>query len=469
MTIRRQYSLPNCTLVLDGLSDSNTTTGIPDPRPLMSSLFNAECHFVGCEQPLFGGKDFLTSLVATVSNYAQELLSGIPHPVSTLVENSLVSLTKGDREHIHHLQATPGVPTNIGGMTGLFTQGKPTEIQLSTVQLFDLLEAIDQFLADRRTLPDIMVPLKPIARAMAQPIAKQATPIGLGFASLVVASLIGYALPFSKVAPPKFINPSAPIVAPTTAPTQPKPTPSDTTGTSKPPIVGTPNKTTPSPSPTSTLPSTTGKITEATQLGFLDRKLRRDLNQNWQERGQIKQEGTFRVSVNQDGQIVNYQPIGDKVAANLADLTPLPKLSTKTTDPNQAIGDFKVVFTPAGILQVSPWEGLSRSASLGKQIAEPGLTTTLGQQLKTKLQQSAAQAKPPSAANISYRVSVTKTGEIADYEPATQSAYDYEQQTPLPKLAKFNAQAAISQEPLAHYTVVFQPNGKVEVTPQTLN
>ncbi len=470
MTIRRQYSLPNCTLVLDGLSDSNTTTGIPDPRPLMSSLFNAECHFVGCEQPLFGGRDFLTSLVATVSNYAQEFLSGIPHPVSTQVENSLVSLTKGDREHIHHLHATPGVPTNTGGMTGLFTQGKPTEIQLSTVQLFDLLEAIDQFLADRRTLPDIMVPLKPIAKAMAQPIAKQATPIGLGFASLVVASLIGYALPFPKVAPPKFINPSAPIVAPTTAPTQPKPTPSaaSSTPTPAPSQTITPSPS-PSTSPTSSLPSTTGKITEATQLGFLDRKLRRDLNQNWQERGQLKQEGTFRVSVNQDGQIVNYQSIGDKVATSVADLTPLPKLSTKNTDPNQAIGDFKVVFTPSGILQVSPWEGLNRSASLGKQIAEPALTTTLAQQLKTKLQQPAAQANPPTATNISYRVSVTKTGEIADYEPATQSAYDYELQTPLPKLAKFNAQAAISQEPLAHYTVVFQPNGKVEVTPQTAN
>ncbi len=458
MTIRRQYSLPNCTLVLDGLSDSNTTTGIPDPRPLMSSLFNAECHFVDCEQPLFGGKDFLTSLVTSVSSYAQEFLSGIPHPASTQVENSLVSLTKGDREHLHHLHATPGVPTNPGGMTGLFTQGKPTEIELSTVQLFDLLEAIDQFLADRRTLPDIMVPLKPIARVMAQPIAKQATPIGLGFASLVGLSLIGYALPFPKVEPPKFINPSAPIVAPTTAPTQPQSTnPQKNLSPSS------------STSPTSDLPSTTGKITEATQLGFLNRKLRRDLNQSWEKREQLKQQGTFRVSVNQDGQIVNYQPIDAKVDSSVADLTPLPQLSTKNTDPNQAIGDFKVVFTPAGILQVSPWEGLKRSAGLGKQIAEPELTSTLAQQLKTKLQNSGDRLNPASSTNISYRVSVTKTGEIADYEPVTQSAFDYESQTSLPKLAKFNAQAAISQEPLAHYKVVFQPNGEVEVTPQTAN
>ncbi len=461
MTIRRQYSLPNCTLVLDGLSDGSTTTGIPDPRPLMSSLFNAECHFVGCEQPLFGGRDFLTSLVATVSNYAQEFLSGIPHPSPTHIENNLVSLTRGDRDHLHHLQATPDTKANESGMTGLLTDGKPTEIQLSTVQLFDLLEAIDQFLADRRTLPDLMVPLKPVTKALAQPIAKQAAPIGLGVASLVVASLIGYALPIPKVTAPKFINPSAPIVAPTTKSTQSKPTAPAAIDKAKP----NPNPST-SPSPTSALPPTTGTITEATQIGFLDRKLRRDLNQNWQERDRIKQDGTFRVSVNQDGEIVGYQPVDAKIPTQLADLTPLPKLSIKDANPNQAIGDFKVVFTSTGILQVNPWEGVKGTASLGKQIAEPKLKTTLAQQLQTKLEQSIASGQPPQSRNISYRVSVTKTGEIADYEPITQSAYDYEKQTSLPKLAKFNPQAAISQEPLAHYTVVFQPNGKVEVTPQ---
>jgi Domain of unknown function (DUF4335) len=106
MTIRRQYSLPNCTLVLDGLSDGSSTTGIADPRPVMSSLFNAECHFVGHEQPLFGGRDFLTSLVTTVSNYAQEFLSGIPHPLQPQSDAKLVSLVKGSRDNIHHLQAT---------------------------------------------------------------------------------------------------------------------------------------------------------------------------------------------------------------------------------------------------------------------------------------------------------------------------------------------------------------------------
>ena len=292
MTIRRQYSLPNCTLVLDGLSDSSST-GMIDSRPLMSSLFNAECHFVGHEQPLFGGRDFLTSLVATVSSYAQEFLSGIPHPASSQPNPGLVSIVKGDRQDIHHLQATlessPGVTD------------EPTQIDLSTVQLFDLLEAIDQFLADKRTLPDIMVPLKPISRSIAQPISAQALPAGLGLASLVVASLIGYALPI----PEKITAPKSPNAAAVDS-TKPKSTSS-------------------SPDPKSSTPSKTGTITEATQLGFLERKLQRDLNQNWQERGQIKQPADFLVNVNQDGEIVSYKAAEQTTAAQ-SDLTPLPKL-----------------------------------------------------------------------------------------------------------------------------------------------
>jgi Domain of unknown function (DUF4335) len=432
MTIRRQYSLPNCTLVLDGLSDSNST-GMIDSRPLMSSLFNAECHFVGHEQPLFGGRDFLTSLVATVSNYAQEFLSGIPHPVSAQPNPGLVSIVKGDRQDIHHLQATL---ESSPGMTD-----QPTQIDLSTVQLFDLLEAIDQFLADKRTLPDIMVQLKPISRAIAQPISAQALPVGLGLASLVVASLIGYALPIpEKITAPKSIN-SAAVNS-----TDPK---SAST----------------SADPTSSNPSKTGTITEATQLGFLERKLQRDLNQSWQERGQIKQPANFLVNVNQDGKIVSYKA-AEKTNAAQSDLTPLPKLSTKNNDPNQAIGNFNVVFNPTGSIEIKPVAKVQGNMSLGKTITEPKLQTTLAEQLKTKLKESLASKKPIGDKNLNYRVGVTKTGEIADYEATDKIASESEAKTPLPKLVKFNPQAAISQEPLAQYKVVFGSNGEILVTPK---
>jgi hypothetical protein len=297
MTIRRQYSLPNCTLVLDGFSDGNSTTGIPDSRPVMSSLFNAECHFVGCEQPLLGGRDFLTSLVTTVSNYAQEFLSGIPRPAGATTAPSLVSLVKGSRDNIHQLQATVDASNDPKGLESN-SDSKPTQVNLSTIQLFDLLEAIDQFLADKRTLPDIMIPLQPIRKAIAQPLAAQAVPLGLGVASLVAASLIGYALPSPQVAPPKQ------NVQTTTAPAKPKSAPPVAPAASPQPAATT------SPAPTSAAPSKTGTLTGATQLGFLERKLQRDLRQNWQGSTQIKQAANFQVKVNQDGQIVGYQPVG---------------------------------------------------------------------------------------------------------------------------------------------------------------
>jgi hypothetical protein len=461
MTIRRQYSLPNCTLILDGVSDGSSVTGLADPRPLMSSLFNVECHFVGYKQALFGGKEFLTSLISVVSNYTQEILSGVPHPgAATLETTSLVSLTKGDRENVHYLEA---IIDPSGNSTA---DGKPTQIKLSTVQLFDLLESIDRFLADRRTLPDIMVPLKPLAKALTQPISTQRTPAGLGLAGLVVASLIGYALPIPQVSAPKFIAPA--VVANQTTPPPTDKTPAESP-TKVPPES---NSATPQPSaspdpvPPSKLSSKTGQITEATQIGFLERKLRRDLNQNWQERGQIKQESTFQVGVNQDGEIVSYQPI-QKTDKSAIDLTPLAKLAVPSTNPNQAVSNFNVVFKPDGVLSIAPEQPTQGEMSLGKPITEPRISKQLAQQLKTELQQSALrQRKTTYSQKLNYRVAVNKAGEIADYEPTNQVGFQYETETPLPRLAKFSAQAAISQDPLAQYDVVFQPDGKIDVMPK---
>lgn len=453
MTIRRQYSLPNCTLVLDGFSDGNSTTGIPDSRPVMSSLFNAECHFVGCEQPLLGGRDFLTSLVTTVSNYAQEFLSGIPHPPGATPAPSLVSLVRGSRDNIHQLQATVDASNDPTKGIDPNSAGKPTQVNLSTIQLFDLLEAIDQFLADKRTLPDIMIPLQPISKAIAQPLAAQAVPLGLGVASLVAASLIGYALPSPQVAPPKS------IVQTTTAPAKPTSVPPTAPAASPQPTATT------TPAPSSAVPSKTGTLTGATQLGFLERKLQRDLRQNWQGSSQIKQAANFEVKVNQDGQIVGYQPAGT-TNPDQSNLTPLAKLAIKNPDANQAIGNFNVVFNPTGSIDITPAATLTETMDLGRPITDPKLQTTLADRLKTTLQKSLTSTKPLDTQNLDYRVAVTTTGEIADYEPTDRRAYDNEPKTPLPTLAKFNAQAAISQEPLAQYKVTFKPDGKIIVAPK---
>jgi hypothetical protein len=282
----------------------------------------------------------------------------------------------------------------------------------------------------------------------------------LGLAALVVASLIGYALPVPQVSAPRPID-AAPVVAPKTSQPTSSPAAQDPV---KPASSPQPSSST-APSPTSAIPGKTGKIIEATQIGFLERKLQRDLRQNWQEPGQIKQAANFQVNVNQDGQIVSYQVLGKTNPAQ-STLTPLPKLSTQNTDPNQAIGNFNVVFNPVGAIEIKPVAKLEGTMSLGKAITEPKLQTDLATQLKTTLEKSLADRKPLDSQNLNYRVAVTKTGEIADYEPTDRRAVESEAKTPLPKLVKFNPQAAISQEALAQYKVIFQPDGKILVMPK---
>jgi hypothetical protein len=71
MTIQRQYSLPNCTLTLEGFGDG--TSNAFDLRPVMAILTSAECKLV--DRVLRGGKDFLEGLMIATSRYAQEILS----------------------------------------------------------------------------------------------------------------------------------------------------------------------------------------------------------------------------------------------------------------------------------------------------------------------------------------------------------------------------------------------------------
>jgi hypothetical protein len=123
------------------------------------------------------------------------------------------------------------------------------------------------------------------------------------------------------------------------------------------------------------------------------------------------------------------------------------------------------VFTPTGAIEISPIAKSQGTMSWGKTIDNPKLQTALATQLKTRLTASLT-SRPIDAQNLNYRVGVTKTGEIADYAPTDARAAEYETKTPLPKLAKFNPQAAILAEPLAQYQVVFGAKGEILVTPK---
>jgi hypothetical protein len=197
MNIKRQYSLPNCNLILEGIEDSNTeSVDILDGQPPMSILINAECNFLKSQQKLSGGSVFLENLSHAVSNYAQGLLSGLPQPRQNSTEYPQISLTPVEEQNLHRLTFEPE-PGNAESKT---------EVDLTTVELFDLVDAIDQFYLDRTALPDMTLELQSVSkryRQPEQPLAERLTPVAIGFTSLAIAAAAFFVIPPPEIRSPK--------------------------------------------------------------------------------------------------------------------------------------------------------------------------------------------------------------------------------------------------------------------------
>lgn len=193
MTIQRKYSLPNCTLVLEGLGDNAAGS---QGRPIMSQLVYAECHIVG-SKPLSGKQDFFDSLVKTISAYTQQILSGFPHHQADASEVHLESTEK----NLHRLTWQPEADS------------KKVEIDLTTVQLFDLAEAVDQFFADSQTLPNLSLSLQPVSRRYRraeEPLVQRAAPAAIGTASVALAAVAFFFIPVPEVREPEPVIESIP-------------------------------------------------------------------------------------------------------------------------------------------------------------------------------------------------------------------------------------------------------------------
>lgn len=320
MTIQRKYSLPNCTLLLEGLSVATTDASLSDVRPLMTILVNAECHFAAFKQPLTGDRDFFESLVTAVSGYAQEFLSKVHHPEAHKNEPGLVQLQKID-DNRHRLSVHSSQDKGLDVSSN--SPQPQTQIDLTTVQLFDLVEAVDQFFADSQTLPDLSLQLTPVAKrygASSQPLVEQAVPATVGVTSLALAAIAFFLVPIPEVQ----------------RPTDPKPQ---------------------SNSSQSTL-AAAPKITDPSQLDALNQKLYNQLNQAWKTRSTVEQELIYRVGVAADGAIVGYKAVNPP-ASDRIQQTPLPNLlsnpAAERAATQEPLAQFKVVFTDNGVLQVSPW------------------------------------------------------------------------------------------------------------------
>jgi len=477
MNIQRKYSLPNCTLLLEGLSDVTKVAQFQELRPELSILVNAECYISGCNQPLVGGREFFESLVRTVSAYAQEFLSNVHNPQAHNRESELVELQKIDSNRhrlIVHLE-----PISAGVQSNPHIKHPPIQIDLNTVQLFDLVEAVDQFFADTQTLPELSLELQPVTRRYgntSQAVIRQAVPVTLGVSSLAVAAVAFSLIPAPPVRPPQ------PRTEAQTNSTAPSPTATPLAAVTPPPTatplasVTTPPTATPNATPTitdlETLLHRVPEITDASQLRALNRQVYNQIHPAWTSRSVLKQDLIYRVGVAADGSIVGYKAV-NREANQAVEQTPLPNLlynpANRERTPNEPIAQFRVVFTKRGILEISPWRGYTAIPHvLGTKITDAHLVRDLNQKLYSTIRQSWG-GKPTFTRDLKYRVAVNKDGVIADYEPLNQSAFDYFRETPLPKMFQSvygsNVAAPDNQEPLAHFQVVFKPSGALEVTP----
>ncbi|MBW4641355.1 MAG: DUF4335 domain-containing protein [Gloeocapsa sp. UFS-A4-WI-NPMV-4B04] len=330
--MQRKYSLPNCTLLLEGLSDGTTGMQSTDVRPLLSILVNAECHFNNSNQPpLTGGRDFLENLAIAVSAYAQEFLSQVHHPDHQHSSRAIQFQKIGHNRHRLIVQSEQENDVDSArnprqSMEGTNTSvNAPTVIDLTTVQLFDLVEAIDQFFADSKTLPDLSLKLTPVSKrysGASQPLAKQAVPAALGVSSLAIAAIAFFLVPIPQ-------------------PQEPKPQSSSTQSTN-----------------VNSTPAAAPEITDSVQVNALQQQLYNQLNQAWKTRSNVDQDLIYRVVVADNGKLVGYKSVS-ATANDYIKQTPLPDLlsnpAANRVGTQQAIAQFKVVFTGKGVLQVSPW------------------------------------------------------------------------------------------------------------------
>ena len=349
MTIERQYSLPNCKLILQGLSDPKSNPN--DKRPLLSTLMNAECHFVGHPQPLTGGRDFFESLVTQVSQYAQGFLSDVRSPESVNGRPEIVRMQRLDNNK-HRLVIDDPKKGEIQDAST--ANSSVQQIDLNTVQLFDLVEAVDQFFADSRTLPELSLQLRPVSKRTLKAeksVTEKALPAAIGVSSVAVAALALFFVPVPEVRRPEEPVPQTQSeiesleTPPASGSDDPPTTPAET---SQAPLeIGSPESDlTPPPS-----------INDPVEVETLQETLYEEIDREWVTEPTFTEPLIYRVSVASDGAIVGYKAVNEITPAQESQI-PLSELLYKPVGnrtPNEPLADYQVIFNPDGILDITPW------------------------------------------------------------------------------------------------------------------
>jgi hypothetical protein len=453
MTMRRQYTLPHCNLILEGLSANAT-----DPLSPLAVLMNAECHLPGAtDATLAGGREFLDCLVAAVSRYGQQLLSGVPHP-SPGLGVSMVEVKPGEGPY-HHLivQQQP-----FGEMVSDVQAQPPLDITLSTVQFYDLLEAVDQLLADTQTLPDLTAEFQAVSRRLVrptEPVAKRAAPAALGAATLAAAGLALFFVP-----PPEFepTRPESEATAPAEAGTTP-----DGLAPDRAVAAGAVSETASTTADDFDRLETAPTITDAATVALLQSDLADRLRGAWADAPLPTGDLTYRLVVSENGDILGYKYENDLALAEV-DNTPLPELTFVPVDRaapvREQVAQFTATFTPTGEVVVVPVGGQPQAEAGGLSTLDRKVTNgDRIRALNSTLYDSILAELEPLSANeaLRYRVRMTEAGEVVGYEPLNAAAGLLAAETPLPELVS----VPDSPRDQVDFQVVFTERGVLEVSP----
>ncbi|MFN3679256.1 DUF4335 domain-containing protein [Thermosynechococcus sp.] len=218
MLLQRQYSLPNCTLRIEGLSSQ---VGAEQ----LDIVTLCEWEIIGQNQRIKGGKEFLVALLNSVPAAAQTWLSGVKlrrspqYPIQVEIEATNQVCLRIPRKL---LQASPEENSAANNAAG-----ETLEVRLTWLQLADLVEALDQLCSDSQTLPTLIPTFHSLPRraiAPAVPLRKQLMPLGIGAASLAVMAAVFFHLPVPERRPPReeALPPTPEAVTPSAVPTTPQ-------------------------------------------------------------------------------------------------------------------------------------------------------------------------------------------------------------------------------------------------------
>ncbi len=293
--LQKVYSLPNCLILVEGLSTTE------DQK--LNLLTRFSCQVGGVE--ISGGKELLCNLIKGISYACQSLMAG----EGAEYEQEQISIgTNG----FHYQLIVVG------------EEGK-VEVKLDRVQLFDLMEALDQLCLDSQTLPDVGL----IFPTLNPPISSlnPLVPAVVGISSVVAVALALWFVPI----PDK--RQEAPV------PTRqervlPQPTPQPQT------------------------------ITDPTELEKLRSGLFELLDREWRNPRTFEVPLTYRVTVNQDGTIIGYKETqatreiladqAEEVLKRMEEELPLEKLLRQNLgSPNRSVATFIVKFDVTNQVEVT--------------------------------------------------------------------------------------------------------------------